>query len=132
MGNFNLQIATPEGVRFSGEAESLLVRTADGDVEILKGHTELLASVLTGRVRIKTATGERFASASGGFLRVSKSEVSLVVTTFEFSDEIDLARAKRAKTDAEELLKAANSDAAMRSAEAKLARALCRIKVAEM
>ena len=132
MGNFNLQIATPDGVRFSGEAESLLVRTADGDVEILKGHTELLASVLTGRVRIKTPAAERFASASGGFLRVSKSEVSLVVTTFEFSDEIDLVRAQKAKEAAEELLKSAKSDANLRSAEAKLARALCRIKVSEM
>ena len=132
MGNFNLQIATPDGVRFSGEAESLLVRTADGDVEILKGHTELLASVLTGRVRIKTAAGERLASACGGFLRVSKNEVSLVVTTFEFSDEIDLVRAQKAKEAAEELLKSAKSDSNLRSAEAKLARALCRIKVAEM
>ena len=132
MGTFNLQIATPEGVRFAGEAESLLVRTADGDVEILKGHTELLASVLTGRVRIKTKDGERFASAAGGFLRVSKTEVCLAVTTFEFADEIDLSRAQKAKDDAEELLKSAKDDGDVRSAEAKLARALCRIKVAGM
>ena len=132
MRNFNLQIATPDGLRFSGEAESLLVRTADGDVEVLFGHTELLASLITGRVRIKVEGKDRFASASGGFLSVTKDGVKLVTTTFEFADEIDLARAEKARETAEELLKSAVDDNALRSAEAKLARSLSRIKVAKM
>lgn len=132
MNKFHLEIATPDGVRFDGEAQSLLVRTADGDVEILHGHTELLASVATGRVRIKTADGVRLASASGGFLSVAKDAVRLVTTTLEFSDEIDLGRAEAAKERAEELLRNAKDDKTVRALEAKLARALTRIKVANM
>ena len=35
MEQFSLQIVTPDGVSFSGEAERLIVRTIEGDVCIL-------------------------------------------------------------------------------------------------
>lgn len=132
MKNFHLEIATPDGMRFSGEAESLLVRTADGDVEIMSGHTDLLASITTGRVRIKADGEDRFASASGGFLSVTRDGVKLVTTTFEFADEIDLKRAEAARDNAEELLRSASDKSDTAYLEAKLARALTRIKVANM
>ena len=132
MNKLHLEIATPDGMRFSGEADSLLVRTADGDVEIMSAHTDLIASLTTGRVRIKVDGNDRFASASGGFLSVTKDGVKLVATTFEFADEIDLKRAQAAKEKAEELLKSASGKDEIAFLEAKLARALTRIKVADM
>ncbi len=130
MKKFKLQIASPDGIKYDGEAESLLVRTADGDVEILAAHTELIASLTVGRARILYAGTERFASVSGGLVSVTKDGVKLVATTFEFADEIDVKRAEAARERAEELLRQARDDAAMKSAEAKLSRALTRIKVA--
>ncbi len=132
MKEFHLQIATPDGIRYDGECESLLVRTSDGDVEILAGHTEIIASLATGRARILYGGTIRFASVSGGFISVTKDEVKLVATTFEFADEIDVRRAEVAKKRAEELLRAAKDDAAIKSAEAKLSRALSRIKVSSL
>ena len=132
MNEFHLQIATPDGLIYDGAAESLLVNTADGDVEILASHADLIASVGIGRARIKIGGTERFASASGGFLSVKGNEVKLVCTTFEFADLIDVERAERAKEKAEELLSTAKDDAQIRAAEAKLSRALNRIKVANM
>ena len=132
MKTFHLQIATPDGISFDGEALSLLVRTVSGDVEILAGHTELTASLATGRVRLKTESGERFASASGGFLSVAGGEVILVATTFEFKEDIDLARAEAARDKTEELIKAEKDEKLLRGLEAKLARAICRINVAKM
>ena len=39
MKAFQIEIVTPDGLAYSGEAESLLVRTQDGDVEIIAaGH----------------------------------------------------------------------------------------------
>ena len=52
MKPFHLQIVTPEGLLFDGDAESLLVRTGEGDVEIMRGHTDMFASVGVGRARI--------------------------------------------------------------------------------
>ena len=93
MKPFHLEIVTPEGAAFSGEAESLLVRTSDGDVEILAGHTDYIAAVGIGRARIIADGKSRVASCAGGFLTVAGGEVKLVAITFEFSEDIDLKRA---------------------------------------
>ena len=132
MREFHLTIATPDGVEFDGLVESLLVKTGDGDVEILAGHTDLLATLAVGRARVLTAGKSRFASVAGGFISVTKDEVALVCTTFEFADSIDVKRAEKAKEHAEELLRQAKSDKQMRAAEAKLSRALNRLKVSKL
>ena len=131
MKEFHIEIVTPDGVAFDGMVESLLVRTDDGDVEILKGHADLLATVATGRVRIKTADETLYASASGGFLSVSSGEVKLVAITFELAGDIDVDRAEAAKARAEDALRDAKDDRDVKLAKAKLARAMSRISVAE-
>ena len=72
MKDFPLQIVTPDKTVMDGRATSLLIHTKTGDVEILAGHTDLLAALGTGRARIRTAEGtDIFASVSGGFLSVA-------------------------------------------------------------
>ena len=97
MKEFHLQIVTPDGISFDGMAESLLVRSETGDVEILADHADLFSSLGIGRARIKTGGANLLGSAAGGFIAVSKGEVKLVATTFEFRDDINLERAKTAK-----------------------------------
>lgn len=132
MKSFHLKIATPDGLDYEGDIESLLVRTAEGDAEILAGHADFLSALGTGRVRI-TANGEkRFASASGGFVSVKNGEVSLVCTTFEFADEIDVKRAKAAKEKAEAALLTTADKKTEALLKAKLSRATNRINVWEL
>ena len=131
MRSFHLDVVTPDGSAFSGEAESLLVRTDSGDVEILAGHADYLAALSVGRARIKTADGERAAAISGGFLSVDKKSVKLIATTFEFADEIDVNRAKAAKENAEAAITKAKNDREIAVAKAQLARAMSRISIAE-
>ena len=130
MKEFRLQIVTPDGILFDGNAESLLARSDTGDVEILAGHTDLFAALGTGRARIKTADGVLIGSASGGFISVCSGEVKFVATTFEFKDDIDLERAKAAKERAEAALQNAKDDKETALIKAKLARAVNRINVA--
>lgn len=134
MKDFPLQIVTPDKTVMDGRATSLLIHTKTGDVEILAGHTDLLAALGTGRARIRTAEGtDIFASVSGGFLSVANGgEVRVAATTFELASELDLARAQNAKEAAEQALKEAKSNAEMDRAKAKLERALCRISVKAM
>lgn len=130
MKEFPLQIVTPDKTVFDGKAASLLIRTATGDVEILAGHTDLLAALGTGRARIRYADGtEALAGASGGFLSVSKGAVRVAATTFEMAEELDLARAETAKQKAERAIKNAKNKEEITLAKAKLARALSRISV---
>ena len=132
MKAFHIDIVTPDGIEYSGEVESLLVRTDDGDVEILAGHADLLASLGTGRVRIIENGTARFGSVNGGFLTVKGKEVSLCAITFEFADQIDIKRAERAREKAEASLREAKSDAEIDMSKAKLLRSLSRINVAKM
>ena len=130
MKEFKLRIVTPDGVKFDGLAESVLVKCASGDVEIMAGHADYFASLATGRTRIIAGGKTMLASSSGGFLSVEGGEVNIVAITLEFSDEIDLERAERAKELAEMQIKDAKDNAALDKAKARLQRALNRIKIA--
>ena len=130
MRKFHLEIVTPDGVLFDGDAEGILVRTDGGDVEIMAGHLDYFATVKTGRAKLTVDGKEREASASGGFISVQKSGVKLVATTFEFKEDIDVERAKEAKSNAEKLLSSSTDEKIIKIAKAKLARALSRISVA--
>lgn len=132
MRAFKLQVVTPDGEAYNGEAESLLIRTSEGDIEFLAGHIDFVASVGTGRARIKADGADRFASVSRGIVTVKGGEVTLAAVTFEFSENIDVERAQRAKEAAEEKIKKSNDERTMKLAKAKLERAISRIKAAEL
>lgn len=131
MRKFKLEIVSPDGPEFTGEVESLLVRTDEGDVEILAGHADYLAALAIGRTRLIENGKERYASSAGGFLSVARGEVKMAVTTFEFADDIDVERARKAKEKAEQRQKNAKDSRELAVAEAKLKRALNRLNVSE-
>ena len=127
MSSFHLQIVTPDGSFFDGEANSVVVRTTGGYVSIYPHHTDYIAALDIGRV-VVTKDGEpRHAACGGGFLSVEKGEVRLVATTFEYADEIDVARAEAAKARAEARIAAATEERDIKLARAKLSRALNRL-----
>lgn len=130
MTPFRLKIVTPDGLIYDGEAEQLTVRTQEGDVSILARHINFVIPLGMGRA-VVTANGQRRAAACiGGMLSVVNGDVTLVPTTFEWADQIDVDRAERAQKKAEDRLKASTSDTEVRLAEAKLHRALVRKSVA--
>ncbi len=132
MTNFKLEIVTPDGLAYSGEAESLLIHTDDGDVEILAGHMDYMASVSTGRARIIVGGVSKYASCSGGFVTVTRDGVKLAAVTFEFAENIDRERARKAKERAESKLSTATDEREIALAKARLERALTRIKVTDL
>lgn len=131
MNVLHLEIVCPDGELFSGEAKSILVTTDDGEMQILRGHADIVATLKTGRAKLTLPDGsERLASASGGFIIVKDGSAKVVATTFEFKDTIDLERARLAKEAAEEKIKHAKDEREFEIAKAKLERALSRISVA--
>ena len=130
MKSFNLKIVTPDGICYTGEVESLLVHTETGDVEFLAGHIDFIGSLTAGRVRIKENGRDRLAAGSGGTVAFTGGAATLAAVTFEFSENIDLERAMRAKEAAEERIKTEKNTNRLLLAEAKLQRALLRIKIA--
>ena len=131
MSTFHLKISTPDGLMFDGEVERLRVRMIDGDVSLLARHSDYVSAVGAGEAAVTTADGQtRYAACIGGMLAMIANEANLIATTFEWADDIDLERAKRAKEAAEARIASAKSDAReLMLAQAKLQRALVRIGV---
>ena len=131
MTPFQLKIVTPDGLIYDGTAEELIVRTTGGDVGILARHMNYVAPLGMGRAVVIADGMRRNAACIGGMVSVVNGEVTLVPTTFEWSDQIDLERAERAYQKAEKILNDQNASATdLRLAEAKLHRALVRKSVA--
>ena len=131
MSAFHLQIVTPDGSAFDGQAEALRLRTTEGYVSIRAGHADYLAVLDIGVDTVTVDGTARDAASGGGFLSVEKGEVRLVATTFEYAETIDLERAKAAEERAKQRIAAANEEKEIALARVKLARALNRISVAE-
>ena len=124
---FHLQVVTPDGLAFEGEAEKLSVRTQDGIIGILPRHIDYVAPLGMGEAVITVDGKERRAACIGGMVAVQGDSVRLVATTFEWAENIDLARAKEAELKARNLL--SREDLKVRDlklAEARLHRALVR------
>lgn len=131
MNSLYIEIVCPDKEIFSGEAKSILVTTDNGEMQIMRGHTDIVASLKTGRAKLTLSDGsERCAATSGGFIIVSLGRVKMVTTTFEWEDMIDLERARIAKEAAEQRLKNAKDEKEFAIAKAKLERAISRISVA--
>lgn len=130
MSTFHLKISTPDGLKFDGEVERLRVRMIDGDVSLLARHADYVSAVGAGEAAILMADGQvRCAACIGGMLAMIQNEANLIATTFEWADEIDLERAKRAKEVAQARIDAAHDNKELVLAQAKLQRALVRIGV---
>lgn len=132
MNTFSLKIVTPDGLRFEGQAEELVVRTANGDMGILAGHTNCVAPLGMGLATVVSEGQKRYAACIGGMVSVLDGQVKLVPTTFEWAENIDTARAKASEERAKTVLgdkSASGTD--IKLAEARLKRALIRRRVAE-
>lgn len=131
MTAFKLKIVTPDGLIYDGEAEELIVRTTYGDVGILARHMDYVAALGMGRAVVVTNGERRIAACIGGMVSVSGGEVTLVPTTFEWADKIDVDRAEASYQRADKVLHDQNAtDTDIALAEARLHRALVRKSVA--
>ena len=131
MKQFPLKIVTPDGLRYEDMAQELIVRTTSGDVGILAGHINCVAPLGMGRATILTDAGKRFGACIGGMVSVLDGKVTLLVTSFEWADQIDVERAEESESRARTVLDDKNaSDTDIRLAEARLKRALVRKSVA--
>jgi F-type H+-transporting ATPase subunit epsilon len=131
MTSFPLKIVTPDGLQFDGMAEELVVRTMTGDMGILAGHISCVAPLGMGQATVVVDGKKRYAACIGGMLSVVNGAVTLVPTTFEWAEKIDVDRAKTSESRAKAILSNKTStDTDIRLAEARLKRALIRKSVA--
>ncbi len=131
MAKMHLEIVTPERVMFSEDVDMIEAQGTLGEFGILPGHVTFLTTIEPGEVRIFNDGQARFLSTGGGFAEVVNDKVTLLLSSGESPEEIDVARAYRAKERAEEALRDLGfEDRDYRLLELALFRAIARIGVA--
>ncbi len=130
MQSFNLEIITNDGVHYKGEANSVTVRTTTGDITVLARHIDYITAIGIGSATIQIGDKKRVAACMGGLLAITNGEVKVLSSTFEWSDEIDEARAEKALEEARKVVNSASDDSkAVARANIKIQRSLARINV---
>ena len=133
MAKLKLDIVTAERAVYSEDVDEVIAPGIDGELGILPEHAPLMTMLLPGMLTVKKDGDELNLAVSGGFMEVRPERVIILADTAERAEEIDIARAEEARRRAEEARAGAvtmGAEAQM-AAEAALARALARIKVAQ-
>lgn len=125
-----LEVVTPQKAVVSEEVEIVVAPGSEGEFGALKGHTTFLTSLKIGTLRYKDAKGkERLLFINGGFAEVLPDKVTILAESAEYSKDIDVERATKAKERAEKRLSAKDADTDLVRAEVALKRAVHRLKI---
>lgn len=130
MNTFNLTMLSAEEPFYEGECISLVVPTVDGQYGIQANHSQMISAVTPGMLKFTLPNGEEMiAAVSEGLVKVENNQVLLLVDTAERPEEIDINRANRSAAEAKEAILQKRSIEEYHSAQAKMARAISRLKV---
>ncbi len=120
---FRVALVVPDRELWSGEAETVIAKTTEGDIGVLTGHSPLFGILAEGSL-VEILSGETTvkAAVSGGFLSVADNQVSILAAQARLGQEVDKEEARR---ELDTVLSEA-STGPEEPAEAKYARALLR------
>jgi F-type H+-transporting ATPase subunit epsilon len=130
--HLTLELVTPTKlVASETTVDEVVVPGSEGYFGVLPGHAPLLATLGIGELTYRIGREEHHVAVAGGFAEVRNDKVIILADTAEKPDEIDRARAERAKERAEQRLSGRlPEEIDYVRAMAALARALTRLQVA--
>ncbi len=96
-----VEVVSAEKVVWSGEAESVIAKTVDGDMGILPGHSPVLALLVPGAVEIVCPDGRsrEIVAVDGGFISVAQGRVSVLSEYARLGEEISVSAAEREQSE---------------------------------
>src|SRR3954463_8700600 len=101
-----LDVITPERRLLSEQVAAATVPGLGGELGILPGHTPLISQLQTGVLSYTRGGETRRLLVSGGFVEVNDDRVSVLADLAELPEEVDAARARVERDDAERRLSA--------------------------
>jgi F-type H+-transporting ATPase subunit epsilon len=126
-----LEVVTPERQVFSAEVSEVQFPTASrGYYGILPGHTPLMTEVGDGLLYYVHDGQKHWITVFGGFAEVGPDRVTILARESETMDMIDLERAEASRQRALKLLKEAQTEHDLATAQAKLDASLTRLQAA--
>jgi len=89
-------LVIPDRELWSGEAETVIAKTMEGDIGVLAGHSPVFGILAEASVvRILTGDSEVRAAVSGGFLSIADDRVSVLAAQAQLGQEVDVEAARR-------------------------------------
>jgi F-type H+-transporting ATPase subunit epsilon len=126
-----LDVITPERRLLSEQVDAATVPGLGGELGILPGHTPLISQLKTGVLSYTRGGETRRLLVSGGFVEVNEDRVSVLADLAELPEEVDAARARLERDEAERRLAAfTGSPEELAQASAQLDRAGARLQLA--
>jgi F-type H+-transporting ATPase subunit epsilon len=126
-----LEIATPTRQVVAETVDEIVIPGSEGYFGVLPGHVAFLTTLGIGELMYRIGSDEHYLAVSKGFAEVRNDKVIVLVDTAERPEEIDRARAERARERAERRLSGrVEEEVDYERALAALARALVRILTA--
>ncbi len=102
--SLNLQLVTPDRSIFDGEVDEFTAPGEMGPFTILHNHAPIVSALVAGLFRYKLSGKEERLLIGGGFLEFHENQATVLASSSESIESIDLARAERSKARAEERL----------------------------
>src|SRR5215467_1193943 len=125
---FQLEIVTPEKRVVNDEAEEAQIPGLNGYLGILPGHAPLISELAVGVITYRSKGNTHTLAVAWGFAEVLPAKVTILAETAELPEEIEVARAQKAKERAEQRLKSNDPQIDYTRAEDALQRAETRLK----
>ena len=128
-----LEIVTPDRALLREEVDEVVVPGSEGEFGVLPGHTPLLSMLKIGELWYRQGQEKHFLAVAFGFVEVLPDRVTVLAQVGERAQEIDIARAERAKQRAEQRLaqgQLTQIDLDIERARIALLKSLLRLQVA--
>ena len=130
MATLKLEIVTPEGKIFEGEADSVLLPGAEGNMEVLPQHETLVTMLDAGAMQVKRQGKVETLAIGEGFAEITGTTISVLTDGAVNEKDIDEKVAEAAVKRAEDLLKSNTLQGEeLEATQASLARSLAQIQV---
>jgi len=129
--SFQLEIVTPEKLVVRDTADEVQIPGRNGYIGVLPGHAPLITELGSGEISYRSNGQLHRFSMAWGFAEILPDRVTVLAETVEAAEEIDVSRAQQSLAKAEDLLKAAQSEAEFVVATDKIRRAEARLDVAQ-
>ena len=129
--SLTLEIVTPDRALVTDKVDEVEIPGSEGYFGVLPGHTPFLSTLAIGEMWYRKGGETFYLSLAGGFAEVLPDKVTILAQIAERAEDIDVARAERAKQRAEERLATPPAAANMDFERARIAmmKSLIRLQV---
>ena len=126
-----LTIYTPKGIFWNQNVAITTIKTTEGYIGLQKNKAPFLATLDIAELHIneRTSPSYKACAIAGGLVMCNRDSITIITDAIEFKENINLARARRARELAEKQIQDNKSDQEINHAQIALKKAINRIEV---